>query len=141
MNTRQVYCAVCGIRMTDSLSLETSEQHTNVGSFPSTPNCSLGRTENRAVLGQHGRAWTLVQPRLLRFVFDFVPAWPRSEQTSSSDQTVNDGWLRASPSLSSTLFLKGMISAISPSFVPLFNHSSSTSPVFPLISCSCVGLG
>lgn len=91
MNTRQVYCVVCGIRVTDSLSLKTSEHHRNVGSFPSAPNCSLGRMENRAVLGQPRQTWTLLQPRLLRFVFDFITARPHSEQTSSSNQTVNDG--------------------------------------------------
>lgn len=44
-NNRQVYSAVCGIRDTEWLSLKTSEHHRNVGSFPSTPNCSLGSTE------------------------------------------------------------------------------------------------
>lgn len=91
VDTRQVCCVVCGIRKAESLSPKTSEHHRNVGSFPSTPNCSLGTTKNRAVLGQHGQTWALLQPRLLRFVFDLIAARPHSMQASPSNQIVIDG--------------------------------------------------
>lgn len=91
---------------TDSPPLKTSEHRRNVGSFPGTHQTVLrAERKNRAVLGQHGQTWTLLQPRLLRFVFDLITARPHGEQTSSSNQAVNDGFgCEPSPSLSSTLF-------------------------------------
>lgn len=61
-NTRQCSfcCVVCGIRMTESLSLKTNERHRNLGILPSAPNCYLGAAENRAILGQHGQTWALL---------------------------------------------------------------------------------
>lgn len=83
-----------------------------MGSFPSQPNCSfslcfsLYQPERKIllVLGQAGQTWALLQPRLFRFVFDFN----HSEQTSSSNQRVNDGLavsLAFAASLSYTLLL------------------------------------
>lgn len=96
---------------------------------------------NRAVLGQHGQTWALVQRRLLRFVFEFR----RSEQTSSSNQTANGG-LAVSPRLplSSTLILatgsprKWLLSS---SPLPIPSFLISPLPLLLLISCSFVGLG
>lgn len=144
MNTRQVYCVVCGIRMTDSLSLKTSERHRNVGSLPSTPNCSLGRTENRAVLGQHGQTWALLQPRLLRFVFWFHHS-AASQRANKLFQS-NIEWrlgceprLRCHPHFSSPQALRGNeFCHRSPSLPPLFNHSSShyfRLPAYFLLFC------
>ncbi|KAM7382882.1 hypothetical protein PAMP_002579 [Pampus punctatissimus] len=126
-----------------------SERHNgcHVGSFPSTPNCSLCRTENCAVLGQHGQTRTLLQPRLHRVVVvDFMQ--PHSEQTSPSNQSVIDGLAARLASAVVHTFPRRrlheeMISVILASpHPPLFNHSSfTTSSLFPAFLSGSVKFG
>ena len=73
--------------------------------------------------------------------FDFITARPHSDQTSPSNQMVIDG-LAASLAFAVVYTFphprlhKEIISVILLSPIPPFNHPSSTTSVFPLISCS-----
>lgn len=123
---------VCGITVTDSLSLKTRELRRDVGSFPSAANCSLwAEGRNRAVLGQHGQTWALVQRRLLRFVFDFIAASKQALRIRRRPAS-----LAASPRLLAAVVhtypRHGLPEEMTPVVFPsphpfLFNHSSSTS--------------
>lgn len=125
ISTRQVdvlcVCVcVCGrIRITELLSLQTREHHHgDVGSFPSTPNCSHSTTKKRAVLGQRGSGalFSVSSQRSLTASKQALPIkwWLMA-------------WLWTSPLLSFTLFLatrlrKEIISVILLSPLPHFNH-------------------
>lgn len=92
--------------MTESLSLKTSEHHRNVGSFPSTPNCSLGRTEKscrpRTAWADVGTSAAQTAPAC--FLISSQRGLTASKQALPIKQWMTV-WLRASPSLSSTLKL------------------------------------